>query len=431
MRLLVVTGRWDLVGGSERYAGAVVRGLEARGHAVGVLCASGEQHAAAEVMRLEELDAPRLSAAGRTTLRQRVRAFAPDRILLLSRLAPEALGALLECAPLVRFVQDHTLFCPGLNKLHEDGSVCEEALGTPCFHRYWLEGGCTGLKIDGAPSLRFPWRALSRCLRELELTRRSEKILVASRYMRSELLRAGLPSDRIEVLPYFTLSCTHELPPAALPAATRAFVEAEQTPLLFTPARLTTPDKGVEFLLTAMGRLGGNARLAIAGDGPAREWLEAKAREERLEGRVHFAGWLGPGEIESLYAAADVVVFPSVWNEPFGLVGLEAMAHGKPVVAFEVGGVPEWLVDGKTGFLCERRDTGAMSAAIASLLADPALAVAMGAAGRRRVRKRSGQARHLDRLEGLLELRATESTVVSHGDRRESTESTEISRRNR
>ncbi len=402
MRLLVVTGRWDLVGGSERYAGAVVRGLEVRGHVVGVLCASGEQRAAAEVIRLEELDAPRLSGAGCATLRRRVRDFAPDRILLLSRLAPEALEALLQCAPLVRFVQDHTLFCPGLNKVHEDGSVCEEALGTPCLRHYWLEGGCTGLKITGTPSLRFPWRALSTCLRELELTRRARRILVASRYMRSELLRAGMPRDRIEVLPYFTLSGTEELPATPLPEATRHFVEAEGTPLLFTPARLTTPDKGVEFLLTAMAQLGGLARLVIAGDGPAREWLEAKACEEGLAQRVHFAGWLGPGEIESLYAAADVVVFPSVWNEPFGLVGLEAMAHAKPVVAFEVGGVPEWLVDGETGLLCERRDTGALSAVIASLLADPGRASAMGAAGRERQRERFGRVRHLDRLEGLL-----------------------------
>ena len=64
--------------------------------------------------------------------------------------------------------------------------------------------------------------------------------------------------------------------------------------------------------------------------------------------------------IERLLARAEVVVCPSVWNEPFGLVGLEAMAHAKPVVAFSVGGIPEWLADGETGFLAPRKDTLAM-----------------------------------------------------------------------
>lgn len=402
MRLLVVTARWDLAGGSERYAGEVVRGLASRGHEVGVLCAAGEQAGGATVRRVEGLGEERLAAGAWAKLAAALRELAPERIYLLSRVPREALALLLHAAPLVRFVQDHTLFCPGLNKLHEDGTPCERSLGSACFHRYWLEGGCSGLKIVGAPSLRRPWRAVVRCWSEIELTRRARRILVASRYMRGELLRAGLPSDRLEVLPYFTRSATESIPRAPLPSATRAFVEAETTPLLVAAARLSTPDKGIEYLLTAFGRLDTAARLVIAGDGPARGWLEAKAREEGLGSRLHFAGWLGAGELESLYEAATLVVFPSVWNEPFGLVGLEAMAHGKPVVAFAGGGVEEWLVDGETGLVCERGDPTALAASVEELLDDPERSNAMGAAGRARVRERFGSERHLERLEEVL-----------------------------
>ncbi len=364
-RVLVVTTRWDLVGGSERYAGDVVRALGERGVEVPVLCAEGEQEGAAEVLRFEALAAERLSRAERHALRDLVRGARPEVIYLLSRVREDALRVLLDAAPVVRFVQDHTLFCPGLNKLHEDASPCESPLGHACLERYYTGGGCSGFKPSGPPSLRWPLRTLSANLRELELTRRCRRVLVASNYMREELLRAGLPADLVHVLPYFT---SEERPtPEPLDAATQAFLDRDDRPLLLCAARLVLPDKGVDYLLTALGHLAHRAKLVIAGDGPAREWLEDKAHAEGLAADLCFTGWLPPTQLETLYAACDVVVFPSIWNEPFGLVGLEARAHGKPVVAFDVGGVREWLEEGVAGLLAPRCDAQAMSGCIARL----------------------------------------------------------------
>jgi glycosyltransferase involved in cell wall biosynthesis len=184
--------------------------------------------------------------------------------------------------------------------------------------------------------------------------------------MREELVRAGLPSALVRVLPYFT---SEERPtPEPLDATTQTFLDRDARPLLLCAARLVLPDKGVDYLLTALGHLEHRAKLVVAGDGPARAWLEEKARAEGLTDDVCFSGWLAPGRLESLYAACDVVVFPSVWDEPFGLIGLEARAHGKPVVAFDVGGVREWLQDDVSGLLAPRGDTLAMAERIARLL---------------------------------------------------------------
>lgn len=400
MRLLVVSSRFDLVGGSERYAGEVVRGLGERGVECEVLCAGGTQASAARVHERPELEAPRLTRTRRESLRALIAGF--DRVLQLSWIGAGAQAVVAAGPPWLRFAQDHTLFCPGLNKQHEDGELCRKALGAECLSRYWLRGGCSGLKQDGAPSLRFPLRALRTRLVELEHTRRARRVLVASRYMRAEVIAAGVDAERVEVLPYFTRSATPELPTGALPDATRAFLERSGRTTLFTPARLVLPDKGVDYLLTALGRLPDDVQLLLAGDGPHRAWLEQKASDEGLAERVHFAGWLDAGAIESCYAACDLVVFPSVWNEPFGLVGIEAMAHGKPVVAFDCGGVREWLEDGLTGRLVPRKDVAQLAQAVEELARAPQLRARMGRATHERVESDFRPARHLERLVTLL-----------------------------
>lgn len=81
--------------------------------------------------------------------------------------------------------------------------------------------------------------------------------------------------------------------------------------------------------------------------------------------RVRFLGWCG--RPEELFAEADAAVFPFRWQEPFGLCGLEAAAHGVPVVAFDLGGVREWLIDGVTGIAVKPFDGKAMAAAVARL----------------------------------------------------------------
>lgn len=112
-----------------------------------------------------------------------------------------------------------------------------------------------------------------------------------------------------------------------------------------------------------------------------RELLESIV-PERLQGRVTFAGHRPASELHTFYQRADVFVFPSVWQEPFGMPVIEAMATGVPVVATRSGGIPEVMTDGETGLLVARGDAVALAAAIEHLIDRPEDRRRMGANGR-------------------------------------------------
>lgn len=144
--------------------------------------------------------------------------------------------------------------------------------------------------------------------------------------------------------------------------------------------------KGVDCLLDAMARLPDPAvvALTVVGDGPARPELEAQAARLGLSGRVAFVGWRGRDELPGLYQTADVFVLPSR-DEGMPNVVLEAMACGLPVVATDIPGSRDLVVDGETGVLMAVDDTAALHAALAQLAADPQARQRMGTAGRQRV----------------------------------------------
>jgi len=405
MRVQVAIDTWGLIGGSERYAGAVTAELCGRGHEVRVLCGASTEAdfdlpRPVEVTTIPSFSARRPTREQRGELQAAVASFAPDVLYLLTCRSARTFATLLTLAPLVRFVQDHTLFCPGSNKLLENGGLCTRPLGLACLESYLISDGCTGYKPAVHP---VPWvdsiKLLGRKLEELELAKQARCLVVASRYMQSELLRAGLPADRIACVPYFTGPRSS----GPLPSATERFLSASDRALIVVPARLTLPDKGVDFLLTALTKLERPFRAVIAGAGPAREWLEHKSASEGLAEHVHFSGWLPAEAMATLYERSRAVVCPSVWNEPFGLVGLEAMAAARPVIAFAVGGIPEWLADGESGFLVPRKDTDVLARAIERLIDDDDLARRLGAAGRARCERDFSVELHMRALERILE----------------------------
>lgn len=101
-----------------------------------------------------------------------------------------------------------------------------------------------------------------------------------------------------------------------------------------------------------------------------------------LRRQITFHGPIHNREVAEFYRKADIFVFPSVWNEPFGMPITEAMASGLPVVATRGGGIPEFVEDGVTGLLVERGNSQAFAEALSKLLVDPKLRIKMGAAGR-------------------------------------------------
>lgn len=139
--------------------------------------------------------------------------------------------------------------------------------------------------------------------------------------------------------------------------------------------------KGFDVLLEAMAQVPKSHDLIMAGDGPERHALETQSIALGLTGRVHFVGRLSASDVRRYMKGAAVFVLPSR-HEPFGIVNLEAMASGTPVVATRVGGVPEFVADGVSGVLVEAGDAKVLAEAVCKLIASREQRLLLAEAGR-------------------------------------------------
>lgn len=397
MRIGLAVGTWAPVGGSERYALDVATELGLAGDEVIVLRAGGdappppggrvETYAPLEGLFAREEDHP--VGAPEALLE----ALDLEAVFLVSSVAPWVAARLARVAPLVRFVQDHTFFCPGLNKRRSDGTICTRPAPWACLPRA-LTGGCLDL-----PTGRVGLRRVAGRARELRRRGSAVSLVVASGYMAGELTAAGIPADRIRVLPYFTREAPDPTTPLREDCARFLALQGDR-PLVLCAARLV-PEKGVEFLLEGIARVPGCC-LVVAGDGPQRGAIEHAVRGHGLTERVHLTGWIDAPDLRALLRACRVSVMPSLWAEPFGIVGLEAMAAGRATLATAAGGALEWTAAEETGLLVPPGDIPALVSALGRLCEDPALAARMGAAGQERVERLYRASRHVEGLRRLL-----------------------------
>jgi len=227
-----------------------------------------------------------------------------------------------------------------------------------------------------------------RTLEEATIVRRADAIVATCSDEVFELARMGADLRRISVVP-----CGVDLD--QFTPAGPAEARAPGRHRLVVVSRLVER-KGIGNAVTALARVPG-AELVVAG-GPDAELLGADPEARRLQalaaragvaGRVRFRGRVGRGAMPALLRSADVVVCVP-WYEPFGIVPLEAMACGAPVVASAVGGLVDTVVDGVTGLHVPPRRPDLLAEALHALLADPARRVALGRAGARRARRRYG-----------------------------------------
>jgi glycosyltransferase involved in cell wall biosynthesis len=209
----------------------------------------------------------------------------------------------------------------------------------------------------------------------------------------------GFDAESFEVV-HYGIEAGPEPPP--LPGAPRLAIVGRLIPI-----------KGHDVLLravaTARERLPG-LTLEIAGDGELESELRATAIRLGLDDAVTFLGRVAP--VYPVLERAEVVVVPS-FGEGFGMVALEAMERGRPVIASAVGGLPEIVDEGRTGLLVPPGDVEALARAIAELADDPARASAMGGAGRARALEEFSQERCTERIAALYE-----TALAAGGERR-------------
>lgn len=371
-RVLFLTPRWARDGGVGAHVVASAAALAQAGVEVTVLVTridSDERIAGVSVC-----ERPRLLDRG-ATLQERLGATAqaPPALAHLHQVDdPELVAALREHAPVAISAHGYTActsgvhyFRPGRESARPHGPGCIPNL-IVCAH------------LRNPTTLPRRYAAASRGLRAL----RSADVAISYSSAVDRHLAANAVEHRA-IVPYF-------------PTIPQASQPVPRVPRRVVFAGRVIAAKGVGVLIRAAARVQGE--FYICGDGRQSEAMRRLARRLRVERRVHFTGWLAPQELGTKLASASVVAVPSVWPEPFGLVGIEGLAAATPAIASATGGVGDWLQDGVNGLTVAPADVSALARALDALLADPQRQRRMGDAGRELVAKRFSQQRHMEVL---------------------------------
>jgi glycosyltransferase involved in cell wall biosynthesis len=243
----------------------------------------------------------------------------------------------------------------------------------------FLRGGATG-NLPRVLTLHSPIRPAGNDGLQARLAADADRIITVSQ---------AQYDDSAATMP--TLRGKMSIIPNALPWPELAPTDLSLTPPVVLCIGRMRSDKGFDLAIRMFARLrdrGVVAKLVVAGDGPERSALEALVRSLGLVGHVDFPGWVPPDRVASMINTSTLVVMPSRWPEPFGLVALQAAQMGRPVVACRVGGLPEVVEHERTGLLVTADDEQAMADAVESLLSDLSSVKRMGERARQRASDR-------------------------------------------
>jgi glycosyltransferase involved in cell wall biosynthesis len=381
LNILLVNDYGRPMGGAELQMIAIRDALRARGHRARLFTSDAElvpgfplladRACHGQTGRLQVLSQTANLSAWRA-LRQELRENPPDIVhvrMFLWQLSPLIL-TLLADVPVLFQAAVYKAICPNGLKLLPDGRDCTQRAGRVC-----LSSGCVS-PLTWASTMA--QRAMVRRLRG-----RIDTAAALSRRMADAFEADGWRD--VQVLPNGVEEGPMRPPLGPVPVVAYA-------------GRLAR-EKGVGTLIDAFAQVAARhpaARLVIAGSGPDEAALRARAAP--LGERVRFLGHLPRPAMEQAFAEAWVQVVPSLWQEPFGNVTTEAMMRGTAVVASDVGGQSDIVVQDQTGHLVPPGDVDALAGALADLVGSRDRAEAMGQAGRTLALQVYLRARNTDRL---------------------------------
>jgi glycosyltransferase involved in cell wall biosynthesis len=395
LRILLANDGFGDAGGVQTYLDAVAAGLVARGHQLALL---HRDQAPAGFAGGATRELPEFSLA--TTepgeLVDRIGRWRPDVCFSHNMNVIDLDRRLMARWPVVKFMHGYFGTCIGGQKRFgfPVAQPCGRRFGAACLALYGPRH-CGELRF-GTVVRQYQWA------REQHAALDGYRaIVVASEHMKREFVRNGVASARVHVNPLFPTDGEQpNLPDRSVVSDCVAFV-----------GRMTVL-KGGDLLVDAVAgasvRLERTIRLLLIGDGPQRTLWERRASERSVPCTA--LGWLNGSPRWTALREAAVLALPSTWPEPFGLVGLEAAALGIPTIAFDVGGISEWLRHGVTGHLVPANPprSAAFAEGLAHLLGHPAHLAALGRSAAAAAREMSLDA-HLRRLESVFASHATDA----------------------
>lgn len=352
MRIVLLQDFNPLHGGAESYVVALRRALVEAGDDVCLLAAGVSELA----HRVADVTAPAAMTTAGKTLMQIHNPFAASRVRTLVRefrphlavvnmfalyLSPAAVFALGD-VPYILLVSDYKCICPAGNRLLPDGSDCTFPAGRAC-----LRQGCLSLPHWLRDQLRYR--------RIRKVIDGAARVLASSDSLRRTLADHGIASESV-----------HLFSTEPAPAFRR---QLDKEPRFLYIGRLDV-EKGVDQLLEAFAMVRHrllSARLEIIGRGRKQADYEHLAETLGIGGGVRFHGWQSADGMDAELSRAWALVVPSRWREPFGLVALEAIFRGVPVIVPATGGLAEIVEHGVTGLVYERGDIEALSRSMADI----------------------------------------------------------------
>ena len=307
-----------------------------------------------------------------------------DRAITASVFDPLVLETVRANAPRwIARIHDYRAICPNGNKVFPQFSgVCEAPMGSSCAGNALMRGCIQGPRPESL-------RRLAARLQVRERIAGADRILVSSAYVRDAFVQNRIAASRIDITPPPLPDCAY----AGLGARPQA------NRVLF--AGRINETKGLRSLIRAIALIPASHRpeLVVAGSGDGAEERLCRALARQRGVSVVWRGWLSQTELRAEIDNARVVALPSLWPEPFGLTGIEAQARARPVVAYDVGGVREWMAGG--GITVNRCDEAALARATAVLANDADLWHTHARAARSAAERYRLDA-HIDTIQTLL-----------------------------
>ena len=388
MRILFVHERFGALGGAEANAFITARELKSKGHEVGLLHGHGtgkSEDAWSSVFQ------SRYALSGSENSGQAVesalREFEPEVVYVHKMADIRVIETLVNSnLPLVRMVHDHDIYCMRSYKyFYFTRKVCTRSASLYCVYP------CAAFMMKNHGG-GFPLKYVSyfEKKKEIELNQRFDRMISVSNFMRNELLKNGFSPERVEIHP--------PIPPPGDPNLRSSFNDRN----LIIYAGQIIRGKGVDVLLKSLKLLKVPFECIILGDGSHKAFCEKLCRKLGLADRVTFKGFVPQEELKNYYRECSVVAVSSLWPEPIATIGLEVMRYALPVVAFDAGGINDWLTNDYNGYLVRWNDKKAFAAGLEKLLRDKTLARKMGENGLEMVSRKFDFHSYINGLENLF-----------------------------
>ena len=392
MKLLFVHERWGAFGGAETNLQSAAGELRNRGHQLGILHGPGTGQGEKEWSETFSTRAA-LWPKGPVAVQNMLREFRPDLVYVHKMGDLAVLDSLLASrVPLVRMVHDHDVYCMRSYKYDPfTRAICTRPASPYCIFPC---GACVA-RARGR-DFPFKWVSYAAKRKEIRLNQQFNCLIVATGYMKGELLRNGFKKEKIKIHPPVPVNLS-----SSQGAAPETPSKTVRNRILYVGQIIR--GKGVDVLLESLAQIRIPFECLILGEGNHRSFCERLSRRLGLQDRVHFLGFVSQNELPSYFTEANLMVLSSVWPEPFGAAGLEGMRFGLPVVAFDAGGISEWLIDGENGFLVPWMDRTTFATRVQQLLMDKGIARQMGQRGARLVSERFDFSDYVTALERTFE----------------------------